>query len=463
MATSMLEDQLKEQYLGKTLHDVPTPSVILDLAKLEVNCQRMLDAVDRLSLSWRPHIKTHKTTQLTRLQVGDDASTPVKLVVSTVLEAENSVPLLKGYQGKGRKVNVLLGVPLFPSGVDRLSSISSQLGPEGLALMIDHPEQLSLVEVIRERSGHQPLCFMKVDAGYHRAGVIPSTPECEFLVDAIVSSADRGHCVFHGIYAHAGQSYDCREDWQALDFLTAEFKALEAVAAVVRKRRPSQPLTLSVGATPQSTSFQHPDIKSDSPSDPRAGLVSEYMQRLTSQGLRLEVHAGVYPTLDLQQLATHARDTTLLSSSNIAISVLFEVSSLYPRRGPKGTTEAMINGGCLALGREPCADMGPEKGKHYNGFGIVTPWRTGNPEPGQAFPAVHGGWQVGKVSQEHGILRWKGPPEEEIELKYGQRVRIWPNHSCVAGACYDKYFIVDSRLKGREDEIIDVWPRWRGW
>jgi hypothetical protein len=23
--------------------------------------------------------------------------------------------------------------------------------------------------------------------------------------------------------------------------------------------------------------------------------------------------------------------------------------------------------------------------------------------------------------------------------------------------------IVDSRNKGREDEVVDVWPRWHGW
>lgn len=58
------KDQLKAQWVGKTLHDVPTPSVVLDLAKLEANCQRMLDVVERLSLSWRPHIKTHKVDTL---------------------------------------------------------------------------------------------------------------------------------------------------------------------------------------------------------------------------------------------------------------------------------------------------------------------------------------------------------------------------------------------------------------
>lgn len=51
---------LKSRYLGRTLQDVPAPAAVLDLAKLEVNCQRMIDATKRLGMLWRPHIKTHK-------------------------------------------------------------------------------------------------------------------------------------------------------------------------------------------------------------------------------------------------------------------------------------------------------------------------------------------------------------------------------------------------------------------
>lgn len=56
---------LQERFVGKTLHDhdVPTPSIVLDLAKLEVNCQRMKDAADKNGIGWRAHIKTHKVGQ----------------------------------------------------------------------------------------------------------------------------------------------------------------------------------------------------------------------------------------------------------------------------------------------------------------------------------------------------------------------------------------------------------------
>lgn len=74
----------------------------------------MLAAVSALSVSFRAHVKTHKTSQLTRLQVGE-SSKDVRLIVSTVIEAEQLQPLLHDHILAGAKVNVLYGVPLGPS------------------------------------------------------------------------------------------------------------------------------------------------------------------------------------------------------------------------------------------------------------------------------------------------------------------------------------------------------------
>ncbi len=64
-ANTATQDALRASFVGKTLDDVPTPAAVLDLAKAETNCQRMLDAVTRLGLGWRAHIKTHKVGRRT--------------------------------------------------------------------------------------------------------------------------------------------------------------------------------------------------------------------------------------------------------------------------------------------------------------------------------------------------------------------------------------------------------------
>lgn len=364
--------------------------------------------------------------------------------------------------------------------------------------MIDHPEQVALLAALTSQSGGQnkPHVFLKIDVAYHRAGVVPGTPTYRALLPAVLAAERDGHCVLHGLYAHAGQSYYTRQDWAALAYLTAEYDTLHAAARDIRDLSPGHPLVLSVGATPTATALQHPDLSAveggpsattasttqpaatggeqQAQAQARVATLSTLLTTLRAAGgLHLEVHAGVYPTLDLQQLATHARDAALLSSADIAISVLAEVASLYPGRGTDGDTntdEALLNAGSLALGREPCKEDGAG---HYAAWGLVMPWGSAEleataPAP-EGFPAVHGGWQVGRISQEHGVLTWAGPKGEgeaaaaAAPLRFGQRVRVWPNHACIAGAGYGHYLVVDSRRKGKEDEVVDVWERWNGW
>lgn len=393
--------------------------------------------------------------------------------------------LQSGYLGLNNSVltpsQVLYAFPIYPSTIPRLAAISTTLGPASVSVMLDHPDQIPLLAALTAQSGgNKPLVFLKIDVNYHRAGVIPGSETYHALITAVLAAETAGHCVLHGLYAHAGQSYHTREDWAALSYLTQEFAILGRAAEDIRAQSSSSSsgggggggdhaLVLSVGATPTATALQHPDVTAaaeaaSTTTAPVASLSTLITTLQKRAGLGLEVHAGVYPTLDLQQLATHARDSSLLGSGDIAISVVAEVASLYAGRGVAGSTEALINAGSLALGREPCTEEGEG---HYGAWGLVMPW--GSPElegtepAPREFPAVHGGWQVGRISQEHGTLTWSGAPEEEARLRFGQRVRVWPNHACIAGAGYGHYLVVDSRREGKEDEVVDVWERCNGW
>lgn len=70
---------------------------------------------------------------------------------------------------------------------------------------------------------------------------------------------------------------------------------------------------------------------------------------------------------------------------------------------------------------------------------------------------------VQRISQEHGIVSFEnGNHKRELPLRVGQKVRIWPNHACIASAGYDRYSIVDSSLEV-PNRVVDIWVRWRGW
>lgn len=94
------KDLLRAKYVGKNLFQVATPSIVLDLAKLEANCNLMLEAAQRLDLSWRAHIKTHKVRKvLSRHYATRPASTSIhqsQAAFSNVVLKKETTPVTSG-------------------------------------------------------------------------------------------------------------------------------------------------------------------------------------------------------------------------------------------------------------------------------------------------------------------------------------------------------------------------------
>lgn len=147
--------------------------------------------------------------------------------------------------------------------------------------------------------------------------------------------------------------------------------------------------------------------------------------------------SGNYPMLDLQQL-----HTSLIDQNQIAQRVLATVISYYPGRGQGGTDEAMCDAGGIAMSK----DTGPS-----GGYGDVIGKR----------------WQLGRISQEHGILTRTALPESmgsaEAGLELGSMVEIVGQHACLIAAAYPWYYIVDSSVENGSHHVQDVWVPWKGW
>ncbi|MEO0565522.1 MAG: alanine racemase, partial [Chloroflexota bacterium] len=52
-----------------SVHDIETPSVLIDLDKVEANIRWMQDTCDTLGVRFRPHIKTHKSPAIAAMQM----------------------------------------------------------------------------------------------------------------------------------------------------------------------------------------------------------------------------------------------------------------------------------------------------------------------------------------------------------------------------------------------------------
>ena len=433
---------LDKAFLGKSLHDslIPLPAAVLDVSIIRKNCQDMLDAVSSLDVFFRAHVKTHKTTSLARLQVGT-ACRDVRLVVSTVIEAEHLVPLCQAYQTQGAVVNLLYGVPLGKSNVDRLAECGKALGEGSISVMVDNTDQLPYLRRFRDVAAFVANVFVKVDQGYHRAGLRPGSEQMKDLFDQVVQIESAQGLRLEGLYSHAGHSYAGSNPEDAMKMLKLEIDACQDVAKQMHRRNGAKPLVISVGASPTALSVQNLQ-NSDNSGDVADSL--HVALSLDKALFELELHAGVYPLLDMQQVSTHARRFSADPHDSIAITVMAEVLSLYDDRDKP---EGLIGAGVIALGREPC--------KSYAGWGVVTPWKRQMADDDSRLI-------VSYVAQEHGKIKLEGESSSKLAVHVGQRIRIWPNHACIASASYGWYLVVDSS-SSVPDRIIEVWPRWRGW
>jgi len=218
---------------------------------------------------------------------------------------------------------VLYSFPITQSVTPRLALVAKALGDHGLSLMVDHPTQLEYVIAIQKASGVVPDIFLKIDMGYQRAGVSLGSKAASDLMELTLALTSSGSCFFLGLYAHAGHSYKGATKAAAMDILNDEFEALLKASRLIQPSL-SHPLVLSVGATPSTTSIKNL-LVDDAESDLKDSIsrLQSTTQSIKDTGCSLEVHAGVYATLDLQQLSTHA-----LPTSGPQVSLKFSRSTM---------------------------------------------------------------------------------------------------------------------------------------
>jgi D-serine ammonia-lyase len=122
--------------------------------------------------------------------------------------------------------------------------------------MVDHPDQLRAIYEIRKESCVLPHIYIKVDMGYHRAGV-PQGQAVSQLISDLLLAEEANTAIFSGLYSHAGHSYYGDNTASAVHLLRPEFEALSVTAEAVHSASPNKKLIPSVGVTPTATSVRN--------------------------------------------------------------------------------------------------------------------------------------------------------------------------------------------------------------
>ncbi|PPQ99604.1 hypothetical protein CVT24_005180 [Panaeolus cyanescens] len=412
------EDALVKAFAGSHVDTLRTPAMIIDRKIFAHNCAAMHKKAREWGATFRAHLKTHKTLKGTRLQLQSSEGQSHAIIVSTMMEAWEVFQ--GGLVADGTVKDILYGLPIAPNKIADLSRLSQEVEKHGgvVRILIDHPDQVRFLEEYNDgQHNTRWSAFIKINGGQHRAGVVPSSKEFFKLLDAALYSPV---LTLYGFYGHAGNAYGSTSLEEASNFLSGEVQAVniaaqDALQVISKADKPVSvkgEFVLSVGSTPT------------------AHAASAETRRLLSEKLNgvLELHAGNYPMLDLQQ-----EHTSLIDQARISQRVRATVISYYPGRGTNGTDEAMVDAGAIAFSK----DTGPS-----GGYGEVI----GTP------------WKLSRISQEHGILTI--PPGDHRTLALGTVVDIIGQHACLIAAAYPWYYIVDSDVENGT-RVVDVWVPWK--
>ena len=201
-----------------TLDDLATPALLLDAGTLDRNISRMAAHARALGVALRPHVKTHKCVEIARRQRRAGAA---GLTVSTLPEARACAAA--GFD------DLTWALPLAPPGIGpALDLIRDGVT---LRLLLDDGGTLSALEEAAVSRGVRPHVWLKIDCGYHRAGVDPSSPAARQLANRLATSRV---VQFDGLLTHAGHSYHAFGSEARAAVARAERDAVTGLAAELR-------------------------------------------------------------------------------------------------------------------------------------------------------------------------------------------------------------------------------------
>ena len=348
----------------RTIADLPTPALLVDLDKLEANIRHMAQRMTSLGVSLRPHVKTHKCIEIGRMQRDQGAR---GITVSTLVEA-------RAFADAGFD-DITWAFPVILTRLDEARALAERVK---LGLVVDSPEAVSALE----RTGVRFHTWLKVDCGYHRAGVDPHSDDSLRLAERLARSKTLS---FAGILTHSGHSYHARGDEEITAIAEEERRVMTTFAARLAKAGVTVP-AVSVGSTPAMSK----------------------VEQLTGV---TEARPGNYAFYDYMQ--------TVIGSCAVTDCALTVLASVVSNQ--RGTNHSVIDAGALALSKDPGLETYPfpTMGEIFDDY------------PKGTLQADH---RVVGLSQEHGFVSGL--------LPIGARVRILMNHSCLTAAQFDAYDVV---------------------
>src|SRR3954471_2246795 len=276
---------------------IDTPRLVIDLDVVERNARRMADAMNSRGVPLRPHVKTHKSVAIARIQLEHGAR---GITVGTLGEGE--------VMADGGIDDIFLAYPVWAAGAkgDRLRALAERPALR-FAVGLDSVAAAQLLGRALSGSRATLRVVIEVDPHYGRTGIA-----VDKLSDVARAAQQAGLDVC-GAFVHGGHGYADPETARATA-AEDEIATLTAAGDALRELGVAEPI-LSAGSSPTALGAARPPVT--------------------------EMRAGTYVIGDRQQVALGASPP-----DGVAIAVATTVvSTSVPR-------QIVINAGAKSLTKD---------------------------------------------------------------------------------------------------------------
>ncbi|GEA10599.1 alanine racemase [Alteromonas sp. KUL49] len=357
-----------------------TPCCLIEKSKLQGNIARLSAHIGELGCSLRPHVKTHKSVDVTKLI--ENGGNVRGITVSTLQEAQHFFK--HGY------TDILYAVGIVPNKLATAASLIEQ----GCDLKIVF-DNTAMAAMVIEKAAEFSCTFkvlIELDTDGHRSGIEPSSQALLDIAGLVNQSQNIELC---GVMTHAGESYSCFTHEEQLAMARQE-RDLTLLAAERLRAAGLECRVLSIGSTP--TAFAIDDL---------TGIT--------------EVRAGVYAFFDLVMAGLNVCDV-----KDVAISVLASVIGHQTEKH-----WAITDAGWMAMSR----DRGTANHPTDQGYGLVCDIT------GKALTdyIVNDANQEHGIIRHRDAKQ----PMNYDAFSLASMVRILPNHACSTAAQFSHYYLVD--------------------
>ncbi len=342
--------------------EIKSPTLLINKEKVDRNIKFMVKKAQKYNLQFRPHFKTHQSAEIGKWFRSHGVK---QITVSSVKMAE--------YFAQNGWDDITIA---FPLNIRELNNVIKLTKKIKLNVLIS---SVLAAKYFAANMKENISYFIKIDAGYGRAGIIPEKIK---EIEQIIQTCNKNKSTtFKGFLSHFGNSYHAKNKNEVLKIYQS---SKERLIKLKNHFLPSFPhLILSIGDTPSST-------------------LSNDFQEID------EIRPGNFVYYDLMQ-----HFIAVCTLDKIAVALACPVVDIYPER-----LELLVYGGAVHLSKEYTLD------------------KQGNKVFGQMVTLNKTGWQipdeqmyVSSISQEHGIVSVS--PDFIKSVKIGDLIGILPVHSCL--------------------------------